>query len=515
MTTPAHGHGPYLTQSLHQSVQRTPDEVMTIFGDRMRTFREVADRVASFAGALHDLGIGPGDRVAILAGNSDDYCELMLATAWADAIFVPLNTRWSTAEVIYGVNDSGPRVLIVDQHFAGTVPELLENCPSLESVVCCGPGEIPANVHGYETLIAATAPVTDARRSGEETAGIFYTGGTTGFPKGVVLTHGNLQTAGLGAYAALTLGGGAYLHPAPMFHLGGIVPWVAHMIVGGSHVVLGEFGVRAVLEAIDAHEVRAMTLVPAMIQWIVNDPVAADFDLSSVRSILYGASPISESVLTRALEVFPSAGFAQGYGMSETTGPSSYLRADDHRAGRRLRSAGYSCPHAELKVVGDGDVELPAGTVGEVCVRGGGVMREYWNRPEETRKALRDGWMHTGDAGYLDDDGYLFIVDRLKDMIITGGENVYSTEVENAIDAHPAVAECAVIGRPDEQWGERVHAVVVVKQGLDLSADELRAHVSERIARYKAPRSVDFVPALPRTNTGKVLKRDLRDQYRP
>jgi acyl-CoA synthetase (AMP-forming)/AMP-acid ligase II len=250
-----------------------------------------------------------------------------------------------------------------------------------------------------------------------------------------------------------------------------------------------------------------------MIQMLVDDPGVADTDMSSLLHLVYGASPISEAVLERARKVFPAAGFTQAYGMTELSPCATLLTPADHDNPALHRSAGRAAPHVEVRIVDPNDMEVPRGEVGEVIVRGDNVMLGYWNRPEDTAAAVRDGWMHTGDGGRMDENGYLFIVDRIKDMIITGGENVYSAEVENALAGHPAVAACAVIGVPDPDWGERVHAVVVLLPGQQATAEDVRAHCKTLIAGYKAPRSVDFVDALPMSGAGKILKRDLRERY--
>jgi len=284
-------------------------------------------------------------------------------------------------------------------------------------------------------------------------------------------------------------------------------------MVGGTHVIVPMFEPKAVLTAIETHKVTNALLVPTMIQMLVDHPDTPHHDLTSVRAILYGASPITESLLERAMKTFPQADFVQAYGMTELAPVATLLTGDDHRTGLRLRSAGRAAAHAEVRIVDADDNEVPRGTVGEVTVRGGHVMRGYWNKQAETDEALRGGWMHTGDGAYMDDDGYIFIVDRIKDMIISGGENVYSAEVENAVAQHPAVAACAVIGVPDDEWGERVHAVVVLKPGARTTAEELREHAKTLIAGYKAPRSAEFVDALPVSGAGKVLKRELRAPY--
>lgn len=502
----------YLTQGLHRAVQQTPDAPMTICGGRTRSVREVAERVARTAGALRSNGVQPGDRVAILARNSDNYLELLLAVPWADAVVNPVNTRWGVQEIAYSLADCQNSVLIVDDKFAPVVPALREAYPDLRTVIYCGDGPAPNGMLAYEALVAGHPLVPDARRGGDALAGLFYTGGTTGFPRGVMLSHTSVVSSTLGAAACgLFRGDGVYLHVAPMFHLADFIGGSVQTLVGGTHVLVPAFDVEAVLDVIERHRVTGMTLVPAMLQAIVDHPQTKHHDVSSIECILYGASPISEELLVRAVETFPSAGFFQAYGMTELAGLATLLRPADHRAGR-FKSAGRPLPHTEVRVIDSGGEEVERGAIGEVEVRGANVMQGYWNCPDQTAAAIVDGWMRTGDVGHMDEDGYLYVVDRMKDMIITGGENVYSIEVENSLSSHPAVRECAVIGLPDDQWGERVHAVVVLHDGAGTSADQLRDYVKESIAGYKAPRSVEFIDALPRTPTGKVLKRELRDR---
>ncbi|MFD6354210.1 acyl-CoA synthetase [Nocardia tengchongensis] len=504
----------YLTQGLHRATQQNPDAAMTVYGERTRTNREVMDRVARLAGALRGLGVAPGDRVAILSLNSDRYHEYLLAVPWADAVLNPVNIRWSAAEIAYSLEDSDSRVLLVDDAFAPLVPALHERFDGLTTVIHCGDGATPDGMTSYEALIDAAEPIADARRGGDALAGIFYTGGTTGFPKGVMLSHTNLMTSALGGVATgyLMAPDAVFLHAAPMFHLADLAGWLGVLIAGGTHVMIPAFDPVAVLNAVQQHRVTSSVLVPVMIQLLADHPRAAEFDLGSVEYLMYGASPISEAVLERAMRLFPRAGFTQAYGQTEAAPIITLLGPEEHRSGR-LRSAGKAVPHSEIRIVDADGLDVPAGAVGEVVTRGGHIMLGYWNKPDETAAALRTGWLHTGDGGYLDADGYLHIVDRLKDMIVSGGENVYSAEVENAIAAHPAVAAVAVIGVPDDEWGERVHAVIVCKPGHTVTPAEIREHTKERIAAYKAPRSVDLVEALPVSGAGKILKRDLREEY--
>jgi acyl-CoA synthetase (AMP-forming)/AMP-acid ligase II len=299
-----------------------------------------------------------------------------------------------------------------------------------------------------------------------------------------------------------------------MFHLADLCLWAAHSLGGSTHVIVPSFEPAAVLDAIDEHRITDLFLVPTMIQLLIDHPTFGAHDLSSLRRFCYGASPIPPEVLDRTLRLLPDVELAQAYGMTELSPVATLLGPEEHRSNTQRRySAGRAVPHSEIRVVDEQDNEVPRGTVGEVTCRGGHVMLGYWNQPEATAEAVHDGWMHTGDAGCLDEAGYLYVVDRLKDMIVSGGENVYSAEVEKALYDHPAVASCAVIGLPDATYGERVHAVIVLRSGHAPTAEEIRAHVMTLIAGYKTPRSVEFVDALPLSGAGKILKRELRRRY--
>ncbi|MGH3633265.1 long-chain-fatty-acid--CoA ligase [Mycobacterium sp.] len=505
----------YLTQAIHRAVQQGPDRAYTVCGDRLRTVVQSAERIALLAGALRDLGVAPGDRVGILAFNSDRYHEYLLAVPWADAVLNPINVRWSSAEIAYALLDSGTRVLLVDEAFTPMLPALREEAPNLLTVVFCGDGEGPAGTVEYEKMLSVAAPIEDARRGGDDLLGVFYTSGTTGSPKGVMLSHNNLLASAMGCLAAgsFVSEGGRYLNVAPMFHVAGLGGWAAAMLVDSSQVILPVFSPAAVLAAIAEYRITDLLLVPTMLQMLMDAPEFAVADLSSVSRVLYGASPISDQLLVRARNAFPAAGFIQGYGMTELGGATTLLRPKDHDVSDLLRAAGRSAPHAEVCVMGLDDNEVPRGMVGEIAVRGDHVMLGYWERPAETARALRGGWMHTGDIGYLDCYGYLFVVDRLKDMIVTGGENVFSAEVEKILAKHPGVVSCAVIGVPDDRWGERVHAVIVPRPGQSVTDDELRAFCRAQIAGYKVPRSLEYVDQLPLSGAGKILKHELRERY--
>jgi acyl-CoA synthetase (AMP-forming)/AMP-acid ligase II len=506
----------YLTQALHGAVQQDRERTLTICGDSVRSAAAGADRVARLAAGLRALGAGRGDRIAILGGNSDRYHESLLAVAWADAVVVPINNRWIAAEVGFALRDCGASVLVVDEAHLPMV-ESIRRQAALSAVVVMGAGETDADSIALERLIAENEPMVDSRRGGSELFGIFYTGGTTGQAKGVRLSHANVIASALGSLATgqFTTPGGRLLHAAPMFHLADLATWVAMLIAGGSHVMVPGFTPEGVLSAIDRYQVTDVLLVPTMIQLLVDFPDAARYDVSSLQRLIYGGSSMPESLLSRARKLFPQAGFVQAYGMTELAPVATLLLPADHEIPELARSAGRAAPHAEMRVVDDSGSEVRQRTVGEIVVRGDHVMLGYWERPGETADALRGGWLHTGDVGYMDERGYVFVVDRIKDMIISGDENVYSAEVENALALHPAVALCAVIGLPDAQWGERVHAIVVLAPDAGATVDELREFCRGHLAGYKIPRSVEFVASLPMSGAGKILKRLLRDERRP
>jgi len=506
-----------LTQGLHRSLSLFPDREATTFGTRRQTYRQLGDRVARFAGVLRSLGVKPGDRVALLAPNSDRYLEYFLSVFWAGAAVNPVNTRWSLAEIAYSLNDSDTTVLIVDDQFGPMAADLLRESKSLRHMLYLGDRELPDAGVALEPLIAQAKPVEDAMRGGHDLAGVFYTGGTTGYPKGVMLHHDGITAAAMCRLGLGYVPGDVYLHVAPMFHLAGAIGVFTQLLGGRRHVMLPNFDPETVLKVIQSERVTDTLLVPTMIQMLIDHPGRDQYDLSSLRFIVYGAAPISEALLTRAMSALPKVLFMQGYGMTELSGPLTFLEPHYHTLeGRKLgklASAGRASIFAETRIVDETDRELPRREIGEICFRAPSMMLGYWNRPEETAAVLRDGWIHTGDGGYMDEEGFVFIVDRVKDMIVSGGENVYSVEVENAIAKHPAVAVCAVIGIPDAHWGEAVHAVVVCKPGLSSTADDIMNHCKQYIAGYKRPRSVQFCTALPLTAAGKIMKNKLREPY--
>jgi long-chain acyl-CoA synthetase len=508
-----------ISQFVRHAVQMGAHKIATVCGDRWRTWGEFAERTRRLAGALHALGLKAGDRVGILSLNSDRYLESLFGLSHGGFVFVPINTRLAPPEIVFWLNDSGCTALFVDETFAPVLSRILPETPGVRHVVHIGEGGVPDGLLDYETLLASAEPLAESIGSDNDLAGIFYTGGTTGRSKGVMLSHNNIMSNALNIYpSTLATEDTRYVHAAPMFHLADNA--MTYLVTGfrGTHFFIPRFEPHELLKVIARHKITLMLIVPTMINMLVNHEYVTSYDLSSVERLLFGASPMPEAVLKRAREVMPGVSFHHLYGQSES---SPVLTALDPRYccfegpySGRIKSCGRAVLDAEVRIHDENDNEVPRGTVGEICARGPMVMLGYWKQPELTARTLRNGWLHTGDGAYMDDEGFVFIVDRVKDMIISGGENVYSAETEEALYSHPAVAECAVIGVPDEQWGERVHAIVRFKAGMSVTADDLVAHCHTLIAGYKCPRSVDLrEESLPLSGAGKILKTDLRKPF--
>lgn len=506
----------YLTQSLHRAVQRHPRKIalrhLAEDGDRTLDFAELAARVAGHAQALQRRGVQPGDRVALLAPNNDRLVVLLFACWWLGAVACPLNTRWSAAELRFALADAGARLLGVDETLAEAAAALADTCEV-----------VPFATLAREAAAADGSAFPDSRTGGDSLAVLLYTGGTTGRSKGVMLSHANCWSASITRAAELPNSPDSIsLLVAPLFHVAGLGRLVGQSIVGGSCITMPQFRPDTVLAAIERHRITDTIMVPSMLQAVLDAP---GFDAARVQSldrIAFGAAPMPPDLLDRALQTWPEAEFFQAYGLTETAGAACINPPSNHRgAARRTdrwRSVGRPGLGAEIRVVDESGRELPRGTVGEIVIRGPMVTRGYWNLPQATEQALQGGWLRTGDGGRMDEDGYLFIADRLKDMIISGGENVYSAEVEAALRSHAAVADAAVIGVPDARWGEAVHAVVVLREAPAPAdeaaraalAAELTAWCRRELAGYKCPRSLAFVPSLPMSAAGKVLKTQLR-----
>ena len=506
---------------LSRALQINRHGVVTSHQGRQRTWTEFADRVARFAGALRGLGVQQDTRVAILALNSDRYLDYYYAVPWAGGLVVPLNVRLAAPELIEILNDAGAEILIVDEAMSALLPALRAGLKSVRRIVLIDSGQAIEDAVELEAIIDAATPVEPATAPHGAPYGLFYTGGTTGRGKGVILTHAGITANAMNMIAEIGFDESTvYIHAGPMFHLADSAATFGVTMCGGSHVFVARFDPNPTLETIQASRATHTVIVPTMINMLVNSPAMATTDVSSLQLIMYGGAPMPEALLRQAIATLPGCRFLQAYGMTELSPAATFLSPKfnvlDGPGAGRLRSAGRAAHSVELRIVDDNDQEVPRGTVGEIVVRGPMVMQGYWQQPELTAKTLRGGWMHTGDLASMDDEGFVFIVDRAKDMIITGGENVYSAEVENAVCQHPAVAMCAVIGIADPQWGERVHAVVLPKPGQAVTADEIIGHCRALVGGYKVPRSVEIrTEPMPISGAGKVLKTVLRAQARP
>jgi long-chain acyl-CoA synthetase len=511
-----------LTMGLRRSLALDADAEALVSDEARLTRREMVDRIARLASVLRNLGMQDDDRVAMLAPNGQHYIEFYFGVLWGGGIVVPVNSRFALAEMIEQVRDAEPFALIVDKTLVEKGEALAQSVPSIKALMIVGEaGASSRNVQSvnYEDALQSVEPVPDVLRGEHDIACLFYTGGTTGRSKGVMLSHGNLWANAMATIAHLGLDGSlVHPHSGPLFHLGAGGRVYATAVAGGKHVVMSRFTPEQALSTIARERVTVATFVPTMLAMLLQLPDIHTYDLSSLRLITYGASPMPETVLRECLRRLPHVRFAQSYGMTELSPVATMLGAEHHTLNAppgRLRSAGRPVYSAEVRIVDPNDRELPPGEIGEIIVRGPIVMKGYWRKPELTAQTLRGGWMHTGDSGYFDDDGFLFIADRIKDMIISGGENVYSIEVENAISSHPDVAQCAVIGIPDPRWGEAVHAIVVAHTGADgLTAESIIAHCRPIIAGYKCPRSVDLRrELLPQSSVNKIDKAALREPF--
>ena len=495
------------------AVERYADKVGFLDGDYRGTYAKHIDRVARLCSALRELGVGRHDRFAVLALNSHQFIELYHAAFLGAAVVNPLNLRLAPKELEYILHDSGTKTCFVDATFAPVIAKS-RDAAGLEQVVLIGDGDVPHD-HKYEHLLEAVTPKIPDEPEETDQVVLMYTGGTTGLPKGVVCDH---RAQMLNLYHVLMRmpfdEDMVSLQQTPMFHAASM-SGVLGTPLGSTSVFMPMFHPVKVPLLVEQHAVTDTVMVPTMIGLMLNQPDFKVERLASLRRLAYGASPMPEALLLRLVQLFPNLDLRQGYGMTEASQVITMLSAEDHRAGGDLlRSAGRALPGVVLSIQDEEGKILPPRHTGEVCARGGNYMQTYWKKPEATEEAFRGGWYHSGDAGYLDERGYLFLVDRVKDMIVTGGENVYSTEVENAIASHPAVAQVAVIGIPHDTWGEAVHAIVVLSSGLLATEEEIIAHARQSIAAYKAPKSVEFrVQPLPLSGAMKVLKRELRAPY--
>ncbi|MFG2576070.1 long-chain-fatty-acid--CoA ligase [Streptomyces sp. NPDC048481] len=484
---------------------------------RSVTYEQLHRESNRTARALLAAGAGRGTRVAFLGKESEHYYEIFFACAKTGAVLVPINWRLTPAEVEHILRDSGAEVLFVEDEYAGTAARIREELPARPALVVIDGGDDRG-----EGLREWKADRSDddlaARAQPDDPVTQIYTSGTTGLPKGVVLAHRSFF-----AVRDLLADHGldwidwypqdVSLICIPGFHVAGIWWAMQAFNAGVTNVAMRMFAAHDAVRLIREHGVTTTCAVPAMLQMMVSEPGVGPAHFASLRKVTYGGSPISETLMLRCMEIL-GCDLGQLYGLTESGNTALCLPPSEHRPGSpRLRAAGRPYPGVEVKVVSDEGDSLPSGAIGEICLRTPAVMVEYWGMKEATQETLADGWLHTGDAGYLDEDGYVYVCDRLKDTVIVAGENVYPAEVENALATHPAVAEAAVIGVPDDRWGEVVRAFVVLRPGMSASPRELKLHLQGRLADFKSPSGYEFIERVPRNPSGKILRRELRKEF--
>jgi acyl-CoA synthetase (AMP-forming)/AMP-acid ligase II len=521
-----------IPQMLCRTEQVFGHELATISATGVQmTYKQLITRIRKAAsGLINNLGLQKGDRVGILSLNTVEYLELLFAISFAGGLPVPLNIRHTPQEIADCLNDCEAKVLVVDETFSNVGLTLKTLVKSLQHIIWTGTDvksksssttNTGESLVMYETLIETSPPSREIPIEYKSTDiyGIFYTGGTTGKSKGVMLSHEGLI---FNAYSIVNVvnyvKGIRYLHAGPMFHLADGASTFGVTMMGGVHVFIPRFVPDLALRAIHDHKVTHTLWVPSMFMMVLQVPNLKDFDVSSMLKFIYGASPMPEATLLSSMKTFPNAKFVHGYGMSESSPCLTFCGPENHYAGSPLlASCGQVVPHCELKIVNEKDIEVPRGEVGEIVVRGPNVMLGYWNMPERSAEALRNGWLHTGDGGLMNNEGYVFIKDRIKDMIVSGGENVYSSEVENCVLQMPEIKQCAVIGIPDSVLVEKVCAIVVLKDNSkkpSVTAQQIIDHCKKLIAGYKCPKEIVFRNEdLPLSGAGKVLKSVLRKPY--
>jgi acyl-CoA synthetase (AMP-forming)/AMP-acid ligase II len=488
---------------------RAPDQPMTVFEGEVTTYGQMAGRVAALAAGLHARGIGRGDVVGLLSYNCPEFLETLFAANHLGAVAMPVNWRLAAPEVRYILDHSEAKALVCDEACVGLADEATKGLEST-LVRACVADTAPEGWTALADLRGEPGSVGRAATAGDDVHRLMYTSGTTGHPKGVMLTHANLAWKNLAhivefGFTSADLG----LACGPLYHVGALDLTTTTLVAAGATVVIHrQFDAAAVVDELERSRVSTVWLAPAMVNAIMALPGVEQRDLSSVRVIINGGEKMPVPLIERIQRTFPSAWFADAYGLTETVSGDTFL--DRASTITKLGSVGRPCLHLELDVWDEHGRPVAAGERGEIVLRGPKVFAGYWRDPEATATAFAGGWFHTGDIGVRDEDGYLFIVDRLKDMIVSGGENIAGSEVERVLYEHEAVLEAAVVGRPDERWGEVPVAHVALREGAAVTADELIAHCRERLAKFKVPKGVTFVEALPRNPSGKVLKRELR-----
>ena len=511
------------TEFLTIATAIVPDRTALVHEGRRLSYEEMAERVDRLANALAGLGVAQGDRVAMLQVNCIEHVEAYFAAAKLDAVYVPLNFRARADELAYTIEDAGPKVLLVGSRYADLVGSIEQRLTSVEHLISL---DAPVSGwHNYDDLLSSSSPDERFPAAGDDDLTlIMFTAGTTGVPKGVMLSHESFSGYVL---ANVTPADPDFeernILTVPLYHIAGVQAVMSAVYGGRTLIVQSQFEPKGWMELVEREKASRAMMVPTMLKMLLDHPDFHRHDLSSLEVVTYGAAPMPREVIERAIEALPGARFINAFGQTETAATITMLPPEDHvlegspaeveKKRRRLSSIGVPLDDVEVRIVDENGHSVGEGETGEIVARGQRLMKGYWNRSEETEQTIRDGWLYTGDLGYFDEDGYIYLAGRARDFIKRGGEMISPEEVERTLQSHPAVDDAAVIGVPDLDWGECVHAVVVLRSDKKASAEEIIEHCRQSLASYKKPESVSFVAELPRNPMGKVLKRILRDEY--
>lgn len=493
--------------SLLRAADINPSGLAINHGENRKTWAQFISRISKIASNLKKLGANKGDRIAFMCLNSASYLELLLASWWLGIILVPINTRLSWNEIKHILDDSKPTLFIADECFHSEIARAEQECPDTKKCLLLT-NDAWAELESGMEINPENVPL-------DSVGGIFYTGGTTGKAKGVTLTHQSFLFTAMNQERELRIGkGSVYLHVAPLFHLAGFSTALGAILASSAHTFIDQFSPENFFERLNEDDVTHVLLIPSMIQIIMDHPGLNESLLRRLITISYGASPITPNLLKRLIQTLPTVRLVQFYGMTEVCGASTVLKPEQHvisgpQSGK-TGSVGQPLETFEIKIIKPNGEECGISEAGEIIMKGPAVMSGYWEDQDRTEKTIIEGWLYSGDVGYKDKDGFIYVVDRLKDMIISGGENIYSVEVENVITSHPDILTCAIIGVPDQKWGEKVHGFVVTKPNSHLTEEAIKEFCRSSLARYKCPQTIDFVDSLPLSGVGKILKSELR-----
>lgn len=500
--------------ALAQNARRHPDKPALVYENRSYTYQEFNQVVNQFANGLLDLGIKKGEKVALMMKNSDHYAITYYAVAKTGAVVVPMNFRLVQREAHYIIDQSDSVCVICDQEYESLIYEATQTLSDVRHIITVEPGSHEAS-RSIAQVLSDNKEEPEVEIFPQDDLHILYTSGTTGNPKGAIFDHERVLHVSMACVGLLGYNTRErFIHVAPLFHAAQlIICMTSSFLIGGFNVIHKEFNPQAMLRDIEKYKITNLFAIPTMFKFLIEFPGGEKYDVSSIQRFLYGAAPMSKEMVKNTMKFFNSENFYSLCGLTEG-GPSGiYLSPEDHK--EKVGASGKDALlFAEAKIVTPDGQETAPNQVGEFLLRGDTIMKGYYKKPAETAETIRDGWLHTGDLGYRDEDGYIYIVDRIKDMIISGGENVYSVEVEGVLSGHPQIADVAVVGAPDEKWGEIVTAVIVPKPNEEISLEELEAFCRKHLSAYKIPRSVQFVEALPRNTSGKLMKYRLRESIR-